>query len=278
MQCNPAEEMESFGTMSLLDCFNLFPLVTRLLSEKYRRLSYFVYVIYLSALVKLKLKSLKIKAVDIKLFKSLVAENNYNNNFHGDINGCALVSLNTLIALSLRSGSWIRIFKLNNSENKPKLNVPDNQTNVFYHIVMPPVRIASKEWDGSQVNSYLIQCVCVSSVLDDFVLYVSDNKLFNISRMGCKNDEYCDLVNRVGIEIVDVDIFPTVAKSATVSGISSADNIISDDVEYILSQHFKKPRLLRVGDVFHICQKKYFSNLSSDFSCAQDIYFKVGNL
>ncbi|KAK6623404.1 hypothetical protein RUM43_009256 [Polyplax serrata] len=265
--------MDKMHNRELMEHFKLFPLLVKLLSVKFERMSSFISILYLMALTRLKLKNVAIKSIVEEQFHDLLAQNTYNISLNEDISSVALVSINTLIALSTRSSSYIRV-----SCVRPQKDHSGNKNtmeNGLLKIVIPPLARKSNGGVNIDENSYYLQCVCLSSVPEDFVLYVTDTKLFNISATGRNESDYNDLISELTVTDVNMDIDPKIAKSAVVVGINSPCDLMLKEYDFFLRQYFEKPKVLQKGDVFRIDTKEYIGKLKSYSLSEPYIHFKV---
>lgn len=263
--------------LSFIKNISIFSLVSRLLAVESKKLSNFLYLFYVIVLSKLKLNSVKVKSIDCDHFNDLIAQNKFHFDFDGDINSCALISINTLIALSIKNLSWIKISKpAFNNENT--FGNAKNEKSCVWKIKMPPVNEVQEKFDTKTDNSiYYVQCVCVSNVPKDFTLFVSNVKLFNLSNKSNECGTYNKLTSEVSVSNCNNIVSSSWAKVAAVAAVSTSTEFSLKDYEEILNEYFMNPRLLGVNEIFQVNIKDCSCDLRSkiDFGRAQDIFFKV---
>lgn len=265
---------------------SVVPYTTSLLSEKYPKVPNLISALYLLAVNKLKPNLFEIRAVPEDYYEYLIDQTNCRTDFIGDIFSCVLLNVNSLVALGTSSKCWIKLSKYDSKINSDRISISSDSSVLDQKPEQPNLKITMPEVPGLVTKSktkeddssdfLLVQCLAVTSMPKDFVLYTTESVFFNIAQklnLTVSNN----LSSQLQCERIEIENYPYIAEQAVVALVCSPDDIESEDIDLILRQYFMNPRLLRKDDLFSVNLKKYASYLTyaAAYLEVPEVTFKV---
>ncbi|KAL0273460.1 UNVERIFIED_CONTAM: hypothetical protein PYX00_006116 [Menopon gallinae] len=217
-------------------------------------------------------KNFRVECVTDDYFEDLVARDESKEKFKGDVKSCALISSLCQENLQVKNRSWLNIMLSGDNSSIAKYNSPD---------------------------SYIIQCFFVSSIDCQNVLYVTNEKYFNMVK-------HFNMKNTVGPSF-DISFPNEVLRRATLveKRVPKRERERENEVEYagqveeakilnlchiiygddidlklvktFIDIFFVTPKCLKSGEIFQINIKKLRPFLGLDVPCfnVENIYLKV---